>query len=172
MASDKTFVKLYRKIEEWEWYQDYPVKCLFIHCLIKANWEDGTWQGIKYKRGQFITSLKHLTHETGLTFYQIRNSLDKLESTHEITKCSTSKYTIITVNNYDQYQTVSKQTNTQTARIPTTTPQTNRKQVRNRQEYKDKEVKNKEEIKKDSASPSPKDPSFPEPDPNDGWIQL
>jgi len=35
---------------DWEWYDDINTKVLFIHLLIKANWKEKKWRGIKIKR--------------------------------------------------------------------------------------------------------------------------
>lgn len=34
------YIKIYRQLLEWEWYDDIPTKVLFIHCLLKANFRD------------------------------------------------------------------------------------------------------------------------------------
>lgn len=31
------FIKISRKILDWEWYTDINTKTLFLHCLLKAN---------------------------------------------------------------------------------------------------------------------------------------
>ena len=82
------WVKLHRQLENWEWYTDVPVKVLFLHCLIKANFEDKKWRGIEIKRGQFITSISNLAIETGLSVSQVRTALNKLETTQEVTNQS------------------------------------------------------------------------------------
>lgn len=103
------FIVVYRDILQWEWYTDVNTAHLFIHCILKANHADANWRGIEIKRGSFITSLQKLSTETGLTVKQVRNSLEKLEKTGEVANCSTSKYRIITVKNYDVYQNEGKQ---------------------------------------------------------------
>lgn len=100
------FVKIYRKMLEWGWYTDTSTKCLFLHCLLKANWKPGEFQGVRCERGQFITSLSHLSQETGLSVKQVRTALKHLKETNEVASRSTSKFTVITVNNYDKYQTM------------------------------------------------------------------
>lgn len=102
------WVKLHRKFIEWEWYDDINTKVLFIHCLIKANYKDKKWRGNLIEKGSFITSLSHLAQETGLSVRQVRTSLDKLESTGEIDKATTSLNTCITITNYNDYQEVDK----------------------------------------------------------------
>lgn len=97
---------------EWEWYTDVNTTKLFIHCLLRANWKAGKWQGINYLPGEFITSLPSLAEESGLTVRQVRTSLDKLISTGELTSKTTdsvtgkklSKNRIIAVNNWDKHQ--------------------------------------------------------------------
>lgn len=107
--SDNEYLKLYRKFVGWEWYQNVPTKVLFFHCLLRANWKAGSWQGVKYEPGQFITSLNKLSEETGLTVDQVRTALEHLVSTGEITNKSQSKYRIITVKNWGKYQVDPKQ---------------------------------------------------------------
>ncbi len=103
------YIKLYRKFTEWEWYTNINVKTLFIHCLLVANFKTKNYQGIEIKRGQFMTSIKSLSVKTGLSERQVRTALDKLILTNELTSNSNNKYRIITVLNYNLYQTVDKQ---------------------------------------------------------------
>lgn len=60
-------------------------------------------------RGSFVTSIKQLSLELGLTSDEIRTALKHLIKTGEVTKQTTNKYTVITVSNYHLYQTVPKQ---------------------------------------------------------------
>ena len=119
--SPKEFIKVYRKFMEWEWYTDVNTKTLFLHCLLRANWKEGSWKGINYLPGEFITSLPSLAEESGLSIQQVRTSLSKLISTGEITSKSTDSVTgrkltknrIITVNNWDEYQVDNSKHNSQ-----------------------------------------------------------
>ena len=98
------WIKLHRKLTDWEWYTNIPVKVLFIHLLMSANHEDGRWQGIELKRGELITSLPHLAEETGLSVKQVRIALKKLSNTGEISVEGARRYTRIKCLNYDVYQ--------------------------------------------------------------------
>jgi len=98
------WIKLHRQLLEWEWYDDTNTKCLFLHCLLRANHSDTEWRGHKIKRGQFLTSVDTLTRETGLSVSQIRTSLKKLISTNEIASKSQARSTVITVLGYDSHQ--------------------------------------------------------------------
>lgn len=108
---EDSFITLSRKILTWEWYHDHKMLKLFIHCLLKANWEDKKWMGITVKRSTFITSLQKLSDQTGLTVKEVRGALDRLESTGEISlnKPEDEKkgkpYTLVTICKYDLYQT-------------------------------------------------------------------
>ena len=109
------YILLQKKILEWEWYKDTNTKTVFIHLLLKANWKDAKWRGIDIKRGQVVTSIRHLSDELNLSERTIRTSLEHLTKSREIDKQTTSKYSVITVLNYDKYQT----NDTQNAQKPT-----------------------------------------------------
>lgn len=108
---DGNFIVINRKIINWEWYQDTNVKTVFFHCLLMANWQDKKWRGQVIKRGQFITSREKLSKQVGLSVQQVRTALDKLKLTNELTIKTTTRNTIITVNNYSQYQDYNPQNN-------------------------------------------------------------
>ena len=102
------YIKLSHKLLDWEWYDNTNVKVLFIHCLLKANYKPGSWHGIHYEAGQFITSLSTLSKETGQTIRMVRDNLDKLKMTGELTSTILPKGRLITVNNWSLYQTSDK----------------------------------------------------------------
>lgn len=137
MYENNGFIIIHRKILEWEWYRDTNTKTLFIHCLVKANWKDGNFEGIKVPRGSFITSVSKLSQELSsnkqkFTVQAVRTSLKHLVSTNELTIKTTNKYTVITVNNYDLYQDINKVFNNQL----TNKQQTTNKQLTTIEQYK------------------------------------
>lgn len=103
------YIKLSRKLIDWEWYGNINTCRLFVHMLLKTNWKDGKFEGKVIPRGSFVSSIGTLASETSLTNDEVRTALKHLISTKEITKQSYSKYTVFTVNNYDKYQDVPKQ---------------------------------------------------------------
>lgn len=138
MSDLEGFVIEYRKIMQWEWYTDVNTAHLFRHCILRANYTDTVWRGIEVKRGSFITSLQTLSTETGLTVKQVRTALEKLEKTGEVANCSTSKYRIITVKNYDLYQLEGKQKGKQKDKV-----RANKKAVKGQSEGKQRATDNK-----------------------------
>jgi len=98
------WIKLHRELIEWEGYTDHNTCRLFIHCILRANFEDKVWRGIPIKRGSFYTSLDSLSSETGLSNRQIRTALDKLSSTGEVASSGMSRGRMITVSEYESYQ--------------------------------------------------------------------
>ena len=98
------YIKLYRQVMKWEWYDDANTFRLFIHLLLKANYEDAQWRGLKIKRGQLFTSIGHLSHELKISDKAIRIALDKLIKTKEVASKGASNGTMITICKYDSYQ--------------------------------------------------------------------
>ena len=133
MAIQNGWIKVHRKILDWEWYCDDNAFRLFMHLLIKANHDEGRWQGVTIKPGQLVTGRIRLASELKLGEQQIRTALDKLKATSEITIKTTNKYSIITILNWEKYQydLTNKLTNGQ--------PTSNQQVTTNK---KNKEVKN------------------------------
>lgn len=75
------YVCMHRKILNWEWYDDIPVRVLFEHLIYTVNWTNATWHGIEIKAGQRVTFRERLATETGLSEQQVRTALKKLQKT-------------------------------------------------------------------------------------------
>jgi len=123
------WIKLHYKFLKWEWSNDANMVALFLHLLLKANYQGRNWRGQDIKRGELITGLHSLSAETGISLQSLRTCLKRLKSTNEITIKSTNKYSLITIRNYDiyQYELTSKSTskltnNQQTTNKQLTTP--------------------------------------------------
>lgn len=141
------FIKLNRKLLEWEWYSDANTMRLFLHCLLKANWKDGRFRGTDVPRGSFITSLQSLSDELGISIKSVRTALEHLQGTGEVASKSFPHYRMITVVKYNEYQDEGKLNGKQRA----SKGQANGKQVATIEEYK----KEKEFIKKGKNEPNP-----------------
>lgn len=126
------FIKLYKKMLKWEWYDEPNTKILFIHCLLRANWQETKWHGVTLHPGQFITSLPTLARETKLSVRQVRVALDHLKMTGEVTDLRQANFRIITVVKWGDYQSVDR---------PNDRPVTDQRQTYDRPVTADKEYK-------------------------------
>lgn len=104
--STSSWIKLDRRILKWGWYSDMNVKGVFLHLLLIASYEDGEYLGNKIKRGQAIIGTVETANQLGITRQQLRTALSKLEKSGEISKKTTNKFTLITIENYNKYQDV------------------------------------------------------------------
>lgn len=140
------WIKLHRKIIDWEWFTCSATFHLFVYLLIKANTEDKRWKGMIIKRGQHVTSVATICEETGLTTRQVRTSLERLKATNEVTSKTTNRFTLITICKYESYQLTEgneRQTERQAKRQTRDKQETNkRQQLKN---IRNKEDKNKKE---------------------------
>lgn len=143
MCEPEGWIKIHRKMLKWEWYDDINVKTIFIHCLLKANYKDKSWKGTIVKRGSFITSDEHLALETKMSRQEVRTAIGKLISTNEIHKQATNKYTILSVINYDTYQSNGTDEQPSSNQPATNEQPTNNQPVTTTKEYKERE-ENKE----------------------------
>jgi hypothetical protein len=101
---DQGYVKNYRKIKKWEWYTIPEMAHLYQHLIREANHKPLKWRGKTVERGQLITGRNVLSQETGLTIKQVRTCLKRLEETGEIIRERANQYSIVTICNYDDYQ--------------------------------------------------------------------
>lgn len=96
----------------WQWYTDANMVRVFIHLLLSAAHEDGMKQrGIEVRRGQAVIDTTDLAEALMIGRHAVRICLDKLKETGEITITTTRGrmgYTVVTICNYDNYQSVSK----------------------------------------------------------------
>lgn len=134
------YVLLHRKMMEWGWYKDSQTVHLFLHLLFKASWKKSEWKGIPINRGEIIVGRKTLHFETGISEQSIRTILTRLKSTNELTIKSTSRFSVITICNYESYQNVKNEINQQT------------NQQTNQQSTTSKELKNIKENKNNTYS--------------------
>lgn len=126
------WIKLFRKFLEWEWYDDKNAKALFIHLLLKCNYEEKKWHGQTVLPGQIVIGVGSFGEEIGLTYQQTRTSLEKLESTGEITSKTTNRYTLITLCHWEDYQGGNERLNEQI----TNKQRTDNEQITTTKEYK------------------------------------
>lgn len=100
------YIKLYRSLLNWEWYDDINTKTVFLHLLLTVSIAESQWHGITVPRGSRVSSYAVLASETKLSVDKVRTAIKHLEATGEITRCKHPKYTVFTVNNYDKFQNI------------------------------------------------------------------
>ena len=98
------YIKLDRRIMRWGWYDDNNTKALWLHLLLSAYWDEREYHGEIIHPGQFPTSYAKLSEQTGMTTKQIRNSLEKLKKTEEVSTERKGNLTIITITKWADYQ--------------------------------------------------------------------
>ena len=107
------FVKLPRKLLNWGWHYDPNTLALYIILLLKAQWGDFCYKNVELKRGQLVTTVAELCQESGLSTRQTRTALDRMKSTGKITIRTTSRFSIITLLEYDCELENNQQSNSQ-----------------------------------------------------------
>ncbi len=122
------WVKIHRRILEWEWVTKPLTFRLFIHLLLKANHADGVWRGEFIPTGSLITGRVKLAQECGMTEREVRTALTHLKTTNEVTIKTTKEYSIISITNWKSYQDNDQQNANErpTNDQPTTTNKNNK----------------------------------------------
>ena len=137
------YIKLWRKIKEWEWYKESNTLHLFLHLMLNANYKASRFMGQEIKRGDIVVGRKQLSLDTGITEQSVRTSIERLKSTSEITSRSTNKFSIITLCNYETYQNDNFEINQQNVSPSTTDqPATNQQLTTSKEVNKEKKEKN------------------------------
>lgn len=125
---DRTYVKIFRKMLGWGWYGDTNTFRVFMHILLKANYQESEYRGHKIPAGSCVFGRKKWSKELGLSEQQIRTAISHLQSTNEITIKSTNKFTVVTLTNWEFWQieegkSTKKRTNHQPSSQPTSNQQ-------------------------------------------------
>lgn len=139
-------IKIHRKLKERERYTDSNTFRLFFHLLISANHKWQKWKWIEITQWQCIVWRKQLSIDLLLTEQQIRTSLEKLKNSKNITSKPTNKFSLITVCNWELYQSNEDEiTNKHTMKQPTSNQQVttnnNDKNIKNNNIYTEEEEK-------------------------------
>lgn len=95
------FIKLSDDLPNWAWYGDNNTLSVYIRLLIGAVLRETEYQNTTLQRGQIATTLPKIAKENGITERQARTILDRLKATGRVSVKTTSKFSIITLNNYD-----------------------------------------------------------------------
>ena len=111
---DEGWIKLYRKSIDSQVFQSEGLWKIWTWCLLKANHKD-QWVQVKIgkgttevfiKRGQFIFGRKTAAKELRMVERTVHKRMLKLKSMRNCDIQSDSHYSIVTILNYDVYQSV------------------------------------------------------------------
>ena len=91
MSLDKGYIKLWRSMLTWEWYDDPPTKDVYLHLILTASISPSIWHGIEIPRGSLVSSYRKIAEQTGLTIRQARTAVNHLELTGEVTSKTQGK---------------------------------------------------------------------------------
>jgi len=132
------WIKLHRKMNDWEWKDTPNTFCLFIHLLLNANHKNKRHKGVMVKKGQIKTGRKLLALQTGLSEREVRTSLEHLRESKEIAIQPTNNFSIITMVNWEKYQATDQPID----QVPTNErPSTDQVSTTNKNDNNDKNVK-------------------------------
>ena len=98
------YVKDHRALLAWGWFKEPYTAHLWEYLRLAANWEAGMFKGRPVARGQLVTSYPSMAQATGMTVQNVRTAVRHLKQTGEITMQSYRDFSIITVVNYEAYQ--------------------------------------------------------------------
>jgi len=104
MADKTTFIKIDRNILHWGWYKEGNTLRVFLHLLLTANIREGKFLGVTIKRGELATSQKSIAESLGISIQSVRTAILHLKSTGEITVSQHPRFSVISIPNYDLYQ--------------------------------------------------------------------
>jgi len=102
------YIKLFRTIKKKAYYKKSQYLHLWVHLLLSVNHKQKEFMAdnkiILIKEGQILTGRKQLSRETGIPPTTIERILHFLENEHQIGQQKTTKYRIITIINWTNFQ--------------------------------------------------------------------
>lgn len=98
------YIRLHRRLLEWEWFADSSTVHVFLCLLLSANWKEGRWLGHVIPPGSVVTSREKIAAATGLTEKQVRRALEILEQGRVIERGRAGKGQLVTLANWAKYQ--------------------------------------------------------------------
>lgn len=107
------WLKLHRELMD-HWVSDEPESlAVFIRLICEANFSDSRKQlngrPVTIYRGQLVFSYDKFSGRSGVSVAKLRRIIKRLSDDNTISKQSFSKYSVISITNYDSYQGDDKQ---------------------------------------------------------------
>lgn len=144
------WIKLHRKIVEWEWYTETSTFAVFMHLILTCNFKPTRWRGVELEPGETIKALITLAEETKLSLQTVRTAIKRLKSTGELTQRQHGKHRILKLKSYSAYQLANTEANNE---LTSNQQGTNIESTLDKERKKEKKEKN---VKKKGGTPSQK----------------
>ena len=107
------WIKLHRSLLDWQWFGSKNHLIVFINLLLRCNYRETKYKKQTIMPGQILTGRKQISSWTGISEATVYRILCDLEDTNEVNIKKTSKYSIITIVNWCNYQSDEQQTGQQ-----------------------------------------------------------
>ena len=104
-------VNVYRSLKDKSWYKNSEMVHLWTHLILSANHREQYWvnEQVCLGRGQYMTGLRTIQDETGINKNKVDRCLKKFEDEGMISQVVLKAGRIITLVNYDEYQSPKQQ---------------------------------------------------------------
>lgn len=109
------WIKLYRSLRDWQYYDDQNATRLLIHLLISVNYEHKRWRGVEIPAGSMVLSWETLSKDIGLTIKQCRGAMKKLEKSGEVVRKRAGKGQLVALTKWDELQSEGREKSTNRA---------------------------------------------------------
>ena len=110
---NKGWVKLHRSFLDKGYYTKSAYVHLWIHLLLTASHAPKEFffngRTIKLKTGQFVTGRKAISRETGINESSVQRILKTFENEHQIEQQTRRQNRLITIVNWEMYQSLEHQ---------------------------------------------------------------
>ena len=157
------WIKLHRKIADSKFGKNPEMFHFFVNILLMANHKEGfTQDGTLIKQGQLMTSNLGLSKKFLHSESKVRRMLKTLKTAEQIDVLSSPKNTIITVLNWDDYQSGDELNDERV---------TNERRTSDERVTTNKNAKNNKNEKNIIIKASPLEFLFPENEPLKKWLQ-
>ena len=130
------WIRLHRRMREWQHYQENSVKAVFIDLLLSVSFEQSWYKGVRIDPGCTPMSIATLEQHTGMSRKSVIHALKVLEESGEITRTMTRNGCITRITNFTEYQSgvassVIIPPPTTPVSTPSTTPIIRKKELKN-----------------------------------------
>ena len=106
-ADNGGYIRLHRRLIDNPIYQHSAYLHVWIHLLLTANWKDQRMlDGTLIPRGSLPVGREKLAKTLGIPQNVVRRAFAVMKVTNMITIQSTKRGTVVTITNYEAYQTL------------------------------------------------------------------